>query len=184
MTGGVFAPAVLTALERTGIPFMVTGSIAGAVHGAGRATMDLDLVVDPAPGQLERFVASLDPGAFYVSLEAAREAEANRTLFNVIDLANGWKVDLILRKDREFSRVEFARRTPTDLGGIVAPVATVEDVILSKLEWARVGESARQVEDAAALVRIHGDGLDRGYLDLWVGRLGLARQWDQATGLI
>ncbi|MGE0552080.1 MAG: hypothetical protein AB7R55_01495 [Gemmatimonadales bacterium] len=140
-------------------------------------------MISPAPGQLERFVAALDPAAFYVSLDAAREALAQRTLFNVIDLATGWKVDLIVRKDREFSRVEFDRRRPVEVGGTSVQVATVEDVILSKLEWARLGDSRRQLEDVAELLRINGPDLDRDYLDRWIDALGVRAQWREAAAM-
>lgn len=36
-----------TALGDARIPFMLTGSVAAAYHGAGRVTMDVDLDIDP-----------------------------------------------------------------------------------------------------------------------------------------
>ena len=118
----------------------------------------------------------------YVSPEAAREALAIRTMFNVIDVESGWKVDLIVRKDRAFSRSEFERRIPLAFGPITLPVATVEDLVLAKLEWARLGGSARQLEDVRALVRIAGEAFDRRYAAQWVDSLGVAEQW-HAAGL-
>lgn len=46
----------------------------------------------------------------YVSDVAAREALADRSMFNIVDPESGWKVDLIVRKLRPFSEQEFARR--------------------------------------------------------------------------
>ena len=36
-------------------------------------------------------------------------------MFNVIDLATGWKVDLIIRNSRAFSQEEFTRRQRVSL---------------------------------------------------------------------
>jgi hypothetical protein len=49
---------------------------------------------------------------YYISPESAREALARRSMFNVIDFDEGWKADLIVRKDRPFS-IEELRRRPT-----------------------------------------------------------------------
>jgi hypothetical protein len=175
--------AVVAALEKAEIPHLLTGSLAAAFHGAGRATMDVALVIDPTLDSLRALVASFPPNAYYVSLEAALEARVAESQFNVIDLESGWKVDLIVRKSRPFSRVEFERRTKEVIEGAVVSVASVEDVLLSKLEWARLGDSGRQVEDAAALLRIRGPDLDLPYLRRWIDVLGLEPQWEVAKGL-
>lgn len=98
-------------------------------------------------------------------------------MFNVIDSTSGWKVDLIIRKSRPFSLSEFARREPLDIEGTRVWVATVEDTIVAKLEWARLGGSARQLEDVAALLAVTGDRLDRAYVERWVAELGLREEW-------
>ena len=168
---------VLAALAAAEIPCMLTGSLAAAVHGAGRATMDIDLVIDPAPEALERFVRVMASSGRYVSAEAAREALAMRTMFNVIDLETGWKIDLIIRKDRPFSMAEFARRSPLSLADTVLPVATVEDLILAKLEWAHLGGSHRQLDDVRSLVQLAGPALDSSYMEGWAMALGVQTEW-------
>jgi hypothetical protein len=106
------------ALRAEGVPFMLTGSVAGGYHGAGRATMDVDLVIDPDPAQLEAFVARLAGLGAYVSVEAAREAFERRTMFTVVDPASGWRADIIIRKVRPFSEEEFRRRRAADYFGL------------------------------------------------------------------
>ena len=174
--------AIVSALNETDIPHMLTGSLASAYHGAGRATLDIDLVIDPTPDQLRALVQQLSGPDWYVSLDAALEARHLESQFNVIDLATGWKVDLIIRKSRPFSRAEFERRTPVEFEGVLLTVATLEDVILAKLEWARLGASARQLEDVAALLRVRGGDIDRDYLDRWIDELGVREQWNAVGG--
>jgi len=162
---------------------MLTGSFASAYHGAGRATMDVDLVIDPTIAQLRALIAGLPASTWYASIEAALEARAQESQFNLIDLASGWKVDLIIRKSRPFSRIEFDRRAVIEFEGVRLAVATVEDVILAKLEWAKLGGSARQLEDVASLLRIRAQDIDRPYLDRWIDELGIVIQWEAASRL-
>lgn len=172
--------SVVDALNRAQIAFMLTGSMAAAWHGAGRATLDIDLVIDPRPDQIGAFLAAIAGPELYVSEAAAREAIADKTMFNVVDTATGWKVDLIIRKSRPFSRVEFDRRQPMDFDGLQLWVTSLEDLIVAKLEWAKLGNSARQVEDVSAMLRIAGRDIDAAYLERWIDALDLQQQWQIA----
>ena len=98
----------------------------------------------------------------------------------LLDLETGWKVDLIVRRDRPFSVQEFERRKEIDFFGIRLAVATVEDLILAKLEWATEGSSQRQIEDVAGVLRVRFQEMDLEYVEDWVSRLKLEDAWDQA----
>ncbi len=126
-------------LDRAGIPYMLTGSAASSFHGVPRATQDIDLVIAPTAEQLRAFVGDLSKGAYYASLDAALDAQRQRSQFNVIDMKTGWKLDLIIRKSRPFSIAEFERRAPVDVHGLRLFVASAEDVILSKM--AKIGST-------------------------------------------
>ena len=164
-------------LRAAGIDFMLVGSVAALAHGRSRATNDFDMVIVASADQLRVLVASLPPQRFYAAETAALEALAHESLFNVIDMTTGWKVDSIPRKARPFSQAEFARREALDVLGVRTFVATVEDVVIAKLEWATLGGSERQLEDVRALVELAGEGLDRAYVQRWVGELGLEEAW-------
>jgi hypothetical protein len=175
--------AIVSELARQGIPHMLAGSLASTYHGDPRATQDIDLVIDPSFEALESLVRELDRERFYVSPEAALEAWKVRGQFNVVLLDSGWKADLILRKDRPFSRSEFGRRRMARIAGVELPVATAEDTIVAKLEWARAGESERQIRDVVGILEVSGERLDRAYIEGWVGELGLEALWARAEAL-
>ena len=143
--------------------------------------MDVDLVVDPQAAQLSDLLARITSSGAYVSVEAAFEALRHRTMFNVVDTESGWKADLIVRKNRPFSETEFARRTSVDYFGVRLEIASVEDIMISKLEWAALGGSARQLEDVRALIDLNRDKLDFEYVRKWVAALGVSAQWSIAT---
>jgi hypothetical protein len=168
---------IIGALETTGIPYMVTGSFASSYHGVPRATQDIDLVVAPTGSQLQDLVRLLPDTEYYISEEAALDALKHESQFNVIDFATGWKVDLIIRKSRSFSHTEFERRALVDFFGLRLFLASAEDVLLAKLEWAKIGQSMRQLEDCANLLRVRSGDLDQIYIEHWVAQLGLEEQW-------
>jgi hypothetical protein len=89
---------------------MLTGSFASAYYGSPRSTQDIDLVIVATPEQLRTFVQSLPRSEYYADIDAALEAHKNESMFNVIDMQSGWKIDLIIRKSRAFSQEEFSRR--------------------------------------------------------------------------
>ena len=148
-----------------GIPYMITGSLASSFHGRPRTTHDADIVIDPGPEALDRLVAELSAAHLYVDLTVARDALRHRRQFNVIDAASAFKLDLIVRKDRAFSREEFGRRLAADLAGTPVALATAEDTVLSKLEWAKKGGgSDRQLADVAGIIAVKGAELDQEYI--------------------
>jgi hypothetical protein len=173
-----FLLRVVQCLEAAGIPFMVAGSHASSFYGQPRATNDADLVIDPTPAQLENFLRLLGD-TYYVSPEAAREALRDRALFNIIDFSGGWKADLIIRKQRPFSVEEFQRRHMEPLHGRPLPIASPEDVILTKLEWDNLTPSDRQVQDALNVAVVQRPRLDHAYLRKWAPQLGVAEKLEE-----
>lgn len=167
-------------LNRAGIPFMLTGSFASVFYGSPRSTQDIDLVIAVNAAQIRTFLETLPSDEYYVEVDAALEALKRESMFNIIDLKTSWKIDMIIRKSRAFSQEEFSRRRLSNVEGVSLHVASAEDVILAKLEWAKLGASQRQIDDAAGILKLRGDSLDRPYLDKWVRELGLTKEWNDA----
>lgn len=140
---------------------MVTGSFASTHYGAPRSTQDIDIVISSDQEQLRSLVKSLGADEYYVGLDAALDAHRRLSLFNIIDHKTGWKIDLIFRESRPFSLEEFDRRHKTRLHGIDLYVATPEDIIIAKLEWAKIGLS-----------------------DTWIFKLDLTEQWNAAKKIL
>ncbi len=174
---------ITSALDQAGIAYMLSGSFASAYYGAPRSTQDIDLVVEATPAQLRTFVQSLSGDDYYVDLDAALEAHRRQSLFNVIDLATGWKIDLIIRKSRAFSQEEFRRRQLIKVQDLALYVASAEDVIVSKLEWSKLAQSHRQIDDVAGILRMRWESLDHSYLEDWICELGLKAEWEDARSV-
>jgi hypothetical protein len=171
---------VTAALDANNIPYMLTGSLASSMYGIPRATNDIDIVVAPTREPLLAMVSLFQRTGLTVTSEAAVAALRNKTQFNVIDFPRGLKIDLIVRKDRDFSRIEFDRRETHEVEGMTLTIAAPEDVLLAKLEWAKIGDSERQLIDAAGILKVQGEALDMPYIRHWVARLDLEPEWEAA----
>jgi hypothetical protein len=169
-------------LDAAGIPYMVAGSFASTYHGVPRSTQDIDIIIDPTGASLAALLATLPEADYYVDYDAAKDALRRRSTFNVIDLATGWKIDLIIRKARPFSMEEMRRRQRGELFGATVAIATAEDAIVAKLEWAKLGDSERQLRDVAGVLAVRAATLDVAYIETWVTDLGLEEQWARARG--
>lgn len=172
-----FLRRVVHVLDEALIPHMLTGSLAAAHYASPRATQDVDLVIEAASADIDRLVDGLAAAGFYVDRSAAHEALATEGQFNAIDPQGGWKVDLIIRKQRPFSRSEFGRRVKAPLLGVELWLASLEDLLIAKLEWSELGDSALQRSDVAQLLERAGDRLDTAYVERWVEELGLEDAW-------
>ena len=166
-----FLKHVASSLESAGIPYMVTGSVAMAVYAQPRMTRDLDLVIECHAGDVERLVQLLDTDC-YVDAEAVRRAVESRSMFNAIHRRWIIKADFIIRKDEPYRKLEFERRRRLAIDGVGVWVASPEDLILSKLSWAKDSESSQQVKDVSTLLA-SGLTLDLEYLDTWAHTLGV-----------
>lgn len=177
---GEFLHRVTTALEMHGVPYMLTGSLASSMYGIPRATNDIDIVIAPTREQLLSLVQLFQRVGLTVAPESAVAALKNKTQFNVIDFARGLKVDLIIRKTRDFSVIEFDRRETHEVEGMRLTIATPEDVLIAKLEWSKMGDSDRQIVDAAGIIKMQGKTLDVDYIERWIDSLQLQSQWNAA----
>lgn len=180
MTGEEFLRRLVTALDQIQIPYMVTGSFASSAHGRVRATEDIDVVIAPTRQQVLDLVEEFPADRYYADKDAALEAVEQQSQFNIIDVESAWKADLIIRKEREFSRTEFQRRHAYVINGLRVYLATAEDVLIAKLEWAHAGGSERQIEDAAGIIDGQGSDLDAAYVEGWARKLGLEDEWRKA----
>ncbi|MHC5053680.1 MAG: nucleotidyl transferase AbiEii/AbiGii toxin family protein [Planctomycetota bacterium] len=156
-------------LEKLGIPYMLTGSVAMTHYAEPRMTRDIDLVLELAPEGIDTFVKKFS-GDYYVGAGAVGEAVRHSSMFNLVHLANAVKVDCIIRKTSEYRRIEFERRQDAEMGGVRTYIVSREDLILSKLVWARDSHSEMQLRDVANLMR---GGYDRDYVDKWKAILGV-----------
>ena len=162
----------LDRLNRAGVAYMLTGSMASNYWGIPRTTHDLDFVVPLPPSSVPGLVAAF-AGGYFIQEAAVQAAYNPPHQFNAIHVPSGLKIDFWMLRGAPFDQELFARRIRIDLFGVAAWVATAEDVILHKLYWNTITPSERQLGDAAGVVAVQRDTLDESYLRCWAERLGV-----------
>lgn len=166
MTPDEAVVAVLAALEAAGIRSMVVGSLASNVHGIPRSTQDADFVIDSAPGGAERLAALLPPG-LRLEPQTSFEAVTGTSRLLVTLPGQPFVCELFLLGDDPHDRERFARRVPLRLLGQPAHVASAEDMIVTKLRWARDAGRVKDREDVRNMLAVQGADLDWAYIDRW-----------------
>lgn len=167
---------VVERLDRGGLGYMLTGSLALAYYAEPRMTRDIDLVVALAPSDAAP-LAALFAGDYYVPEDLAG-AIAAESFFNLLHLQTVTKVDIVVRKSTPYRLHEFERRRRITVEGAPIWIVSKEDLILSKLEWARESRSETQLRDVRNLAT---SGYDRSYVEQWIDELGLEAVWKHVS---
>jgi hypothetical protein len=164
---------VAARLESGSIDYMLTGSMAMNYYAEPRMTRDIDFVVALAPRDVDHIVRLFSPD-YYVAGEAVRSSIAHQSLFNLIHQASVIKVDCIIRKGTPYRRAEFERRKRITIENFSVWIVSKEDLILSKLCWAKDSGSDFQLRDVRNLVST---GFDDEYIRRWTPELDVHNLW-------
>lgn len=155
------------------IEYMVTGSYAMSAYGEIRMTKDIDVVIELTLKDVSVFFERFKE-KYYVNDESIRRAINRGSMFNLVNNEHGGKIDCIIQKDTEFARSCFLRRYKVAVADIEFWNITREDLIVSKLLWAKDTNSEMQIRDIANLTST---GFDTGYVDKWIEHLCLNDIW-------
>ena len=155
------------------VPYMVTGSMAMNFYAMPRMTRDIDFVVELSEPAIDRMIEQFHQD-FYIEREMIQQALQQRTMFNLIHMPTVIKVDCLIRKDTPYRLEEFSRRQPVNIEGHTLTIVSPEDLILSKLEWAKETRSETQLADIRNLLTMV-SGLNHPYLEKWASTLGVTQ---------
>lgn len=160
-------------LESLEIPFMVTGSMAANFYAVPRMTRDIDIVIEVKRKDVDKLVSTFKNN-FYIDREMVAQSVSEQGMFNVIHTRWVVKVDFIVRKDVPYRIQEFERRKSIEIDGVKIWIVSPEDLVLSKLFWARESLSELQLRDIKNILVVT-KGLDMDYIENWVKTLGLEK---------
>jgi Nucleotidyl transferase of unknown function (DUF2204) len=166
-------------LDEIGVAYMVTGSTAANFYAVPRMTRDIDIVVKLSNRDIGKFVSAFEKD-YYLEPETVRDAVKTKRMFNLIHDKYLFKVDFVVRKDTPYRRREFSRKKRISVDGQNLYVVAPEDLILSKLEWAKDSKSEVQLRDVRNLLQSV-KGLDRRYLARWAKQLGVLSLYQKAN---
>ena len=176
---------VLKAFDQLGVKHYVGGSVASSAFGLPRTTLDADLIAVLNVRHVDSLVSALS-SEFYVSGPMVRGAIENESSFHVVHLATMFKIDVFVAKSRPFDQSALSRIRRDSLGDpedeLEVWLPSPEDVVLSKLEWYRLGDEAsqRQWTDVLGVLKVQRDKLDKQYLQYWARELAISDLIDRA----
>lgn len=172
---------VAQALEATGVPHVLVGSMSSNIHGFARSTKDLDLVVQSDRAGLDGLFAALED-RFDLDPQASFETITG-TLRHILVAKDGkFKVEVFRLSPDAHDQERFRRRLTVDYPSLNARVSilTAEDVIITKLRWAR----AKDLDDVRDVLAVQGDTLDWNYLHHWTAHHGTRAKLDEIRASI
>ena len=161
---------ITISLDEKGIPYMLSGGVALNAYSIPRLTRDIDVIIEMKDVNLDTFMSIFDE-SFYLNDQTIRTETRRKGMFNIIDKKSGYKIDFIVRKESEYRILEFKRKVRTNIFGIDAWIVTLEDLIISKIEWIQQLQSEKQIEDIKTLLL--NPLLDKDYLVKWCDQLHL-----------
>ncbi|MBC7981018.1 MAG: hypothetical protein H7Y36_10695 [Armatimonadetes bacterium] len=171
-------------LELAGIEYMITGSVATAVYGEPRNTLDIDLAIFPARDQIETFHGLYPAEDFYlppvevIQVECLRETRGH---FNIIHHHSGLKADAYPSRNHPYLQWSLENRRRIRIHSLEVSFAPPEYVILYKLEFFREGGSRKHLRDIAGVIAQQ--SLDLPFLETATQNLGLIKDWRAALQL-
>jgi hypothetical protein len=166
-------------LEQANVPYMITGSFAANFYAIPRMTRDLDVVIEVQRTDA-KLLFQIFQNEFYIDQNSILEAIEHQGMFNIIHNDSVFKIDFIIRKDSNYREIEFKRKQKIELDGVSIWVVAPEDLIISKLAWAKESFSEMQLGDIRNLFRTI-KTLDRNYIDKWVKNLELNQVYEKAN---
>ncbi|MGI9951456.1 hypothetical protein V3F56_03755 [Moorellaceae bacterium AZ2] len=165
---------VIDTLEKAGIQYMLTGSLASSLQGEPRLTHDIDMVVSIPKSAVNKLLKAFPPPHYHLDRQSIVSAIQEKSMFNLIDVHEGDKVDFWILTEEAFDQSRFARRIATEFMGLKMYVSSPEDTILAKLRWAKLaGGSEKQLTDALRVYEVQSDRLDKEYLQYWAKQLNV-----------
>jgi len=140
-------------------------------------TRDIDIVITLALSEIKPLM-DVFQSDYIVDEDLIRQAFKGNKLFNIIHNKSFVKIDFIIKKDSDYRQLEFQRRQKIMIDKNEVWVVSPEDLIISKLAWAKDSRSNLQLSDIKNLLKT--SSLDKSYISKWVENLDLKSIYEEA----
>jgi hypothetical protein len=165
-------------LNEAEIPYMISGSIAANYYTIPRMTRDIDIVIELKEDDVDKFVALFEDD-FYINREMILNEVSRKGMFNLIYNRYVIKIDFIIKKSSAYQNAEFSNRKQVLIDQCPMWIVSAEDLVVSKLLWAKESHSEMQLKDVANLMETV-NNLDSKYIGNWIRELGLEEIYKEA----
>ncbi len=170
-----FLKEVCSRLEKHSIEYMISGSIALNFYCIPRMTLDVDIVIELPDEKIDEFVAMFADS--YIDKDTVKSEVERKGMFNVIHNETGFKIDFIIRKNSEYSKLAFKKKKFKRLEERDFSIIDLDDLIIAKIIWIQDYQSEKQMNDIKNL--LDNPQKNMVYIKEWCEKLNL-----QTFGLI
>jgi hypothetical protein len=164
-----FINDVCDRLEQNSVEYMISGSIALNFYCIPRMTLDVDIVIELEEEKIDTFIAMFPDS--YIDKDTVRSEVRRKGMFNVIHNQTGFKIDFIIRKNSEYSKLAFKNRKIKKGIGKDFRIIDLNDLIIAKIMWIQDYQSEKQMNDI------------RNLLDNSEKRIGYIKEWCKTLNL-
>jgi hypothetical protein len=183
MSAGEAVLTVIEALEACGITYILVGSYSTNAYGIPRSTQDADFVIElgeTSIGELARRLAPsirIDPQMSFETVTMTR-----RYVAEVVGTA--FKIEFFLLGNDPHHQERFRRRQLVNTLDRQVWLPTPEDVIVTKLHWAILGNRSKDRDDVRDVIAVQGDRIDWDYVHRWCAQHGTRALLDEIRASI
>ncbi len=170
--------------EACGIPYMITGSVAGIVYGEPRMTNDVDVILEITSDHIPLITDAFPLDQYYCPPAEVIRVELERDLrghFNLVRHDTGFKADIYLSGSDPLHRWAMQSRRCMQIGSESVWLAPPEYVIIRKMEFFREGDSHKHLTDIVAMLANLKDSLDITQIESMALERGLSSIWIECT---
>jgi hypothetical protein len=168
-------------LEENNVAYMISGSMALNFYGQPRMTRDIDVVIELTISDVDK-ICDAFKNDFYVDKKMIKDAFTSVGMFNIIHLEKMIKIDFIIKKTSDYRIEEFNRKKYVKFNHFYLYIVSPEDLILSKLFWAKDSHSEMQLKDIKNVLDNVRE-LDFDYLKMWAKNLDVDKLLDEVSGI-
>ncbi len=167
-------------LNKLGIPYMITGSVASVIYGEPRLTHDIDIVIDVPVHLIDNFSTAFPTDEFYLPPQEILKNEIlrdNRGHCNIIHHETGFKADIYFTGKNNFQQWALSNAKKIDFYDEQLPIAPIEYVIIKKLEFYKEGNAQKHLRDIISILQNSKDIIDEKLLMNFLREFGLEKEW-------
>ena len=171
MTGSEAILQVVDALDDCGIAYMLVGSNSSSAYGIPRSTQDADFVIESGERSIGELTRRIAP-SIRIDPEMSSETVTMTCRYVADVVGTPFKIEFFLLNDDPHNQERFRRRQRVLVLGRQIWMPTPEDVIVTRLHWALLGNRSKDRDDIRGVIAAQGDRIDWDYVHGWCEQHG------------
>ncbi len=173
----------IDALETCGLSYMLVGSYSSNAYGVARATQDADFVVELGDTSIVELGKRLAP-SIRIDPQMSFETVTMTRRYVAEVVSSPFRIEFFILDFDPYNQESFRRRRQVSLMGRPIWIPSVEDVIVTKIRWAFLGNRSKDRDDVRDVIAVQADRIDWDYVHRWCEEHGTRALLDEIRASI